>query len=149
GLDLLQRGAGNRNVHWRCPGARRDPVEYRRRTADTCRNCDIMSNSAIQTSAGHAADRSAAIGMALGVSSAVAWSTSGFFARMVPIDIWVVVFWRGIFGALSIAALTMIERRRLGFDWQRAFTLGGIGLILISAMGKIAFLYALQNTTVA
>lgn len=95
------------------------------------------------------ADRSVAIGIALVLSSAVAWSTAGFFARMVPIDIWVVVFWRGIFGGLSIAVLAMIERRRFGFDWKRAFSLAGIALILISAMGKIAFLYALQNTTVA
>jgi len=67
----------------------------------------------------------------------------------VPVDIWIVVFWRGIFGGLSIAALAMIERRRFGFDFKRAFSLGGIALILISATGKIAFLYALQNTTVA
>jgi DME family drug/metabolite transporter len=96
-----------------------------------------------------AADRSVAIGIALVLSSAVAWSTAGFFARMVPVDIWIVVFWRGIFGGLSIAALAMIERRRFGFDFKRAFSLGGIALILISATGKIAFLYALQNTTVA
>ena len=96
-----------------------------------------------------AADRSVAIGIALVLSSAVAWSTAGFFARMVPVDIWIVVFWRGIFGGLSIAVLAMIERRRFGFDFQRAFSLAGIALILISATGKIAFLYALQNTTVA
>ncbi len=96
-----------------------------------------------------ASDRSVAIGIALVLSSAVAWSTAGFFARMVPVDIWIVVFWRGIFGGLSIAVLAMIERRRFGFDFKRAFSLGGIALILISATGKIAFLYALQNTTVA
>lgn len=94
-------------------------------------------------------DRSVAIGIALVLSSAVAWSTAGFFARMVPVDIWIVVFWRGIFGGLSIAVLAMIERRRFGFDLKRAFSLAGIALILISATGKIAFLYALQNTTVA
>src|SRR5690349_23175856 len=98
-----------------------------------------MSNAATETSAGTSSDRSTAIGIALVLSSAVAWSTAGFFARMVPLDIWIVVFWRGVFGALSIAILAMIERRRFGFDWQRAFTLGGIGLILISATGKIAF----------
>jgi DME family drug/metabolite transporter len=106
-------------------------------------------SEATHSSSTASTDRSAAIGIALVLSSAVAWSTAGFFARMVPIDIWVVVFWRGIFGGLSIAALAMIERRRFGFDWQRAFSLAGIALILISAMGKIAFLYALQNTTVA
>jgi drug/metabolite transporter, DME family len=106
-----------------------------------------MMDSAQSTTA--ASDRSVAIGIALVLSSAVAWSTAGFFARMVPVDIWIVVFWRGIFGGLSIAALAMIERRRFGFDFKRAFSLGGIALILISATGKIAFLYALQNTTVA
>jgi DME family drug/metabolite transporter len=95
------------------------------------------------------ADRAVAIGIVLVLSSAVAWSTAGFFARMVPVDIWVVVFWRGVFGGLSIAMLAMIERRRFGFDWKRAFSLAGLALILISAAGKIAFLYALQNTTVA
>ena len=107
-----------------------------------------MTNATAPTSTA-ATDRSVAIGIALVLSSAVAWSTAGFFARMVPVDIWIVVFWRGIFGGLSIAALAMIERRRFGFDFKRAFTLGGIALILISATGKIAFLYALQNTTVA
>jgi drug/metabolite transporter, DME family len=104
---------------------------------------------AIHSTSTAAADRSVAIGIALVLSSAVAWSTAGFFARMVPVDIWIVVFWRGIFGGLSIAVLAMIERRRFGFDFKRAFSLGGIALILISATGKIAFLYALQNTTVA
>jgi drug/metabolite transporter (DMT)-like permease len=94
-------------------------------------------------------DRSVAIGIALVLSSAVAWSTAGFFARMVPLDIWIVVFWRGVFGGLSIAVLAMIERRRFGFDFKAAFSLAGIALILISATGKIAFLYALQNTSVA
>lgn len=96
-----------------------------------------------------ATDRSVAIGIALVLSSAVAWSTAGFFARMVPLDIWIVVFWRGVFGGLSIAMLAMIERRRFGFDFKAAFSLAGVALILISATGKIAFLYALQNTTVA
>ena len=76
-----------------------------------------------------ASDRSVAIGIALVLSSAVAWSTAGFFARMVPRDIWIVVFWRGVFGGLSIAALAMIDKRRFGFDFRAAFTLAGIALI--------------------
>lgn len=96
-----------------------------------------------------AADRSTIIGIALVVTSAIAWSTSGFFARTVPIDIWVVLFWRGVFGGLSIVALAMIERGRFKFDLLRAFSPAGIALMTISATGKLAFIYALQNTTVA
>ena len=108
-----------------------------------------MSSGTVQAGAPADSQRGTAIGIGLVLCSAVAWSTSGFFARTVPIDIWIVLFWRGVFGGLSIAVLAMIERRRFGFDWKRAFSLGGIALILISAAGKIAFLYALQNTTVA
>jgi len=108
-----------------------------------------MTSRTGPTSATAAAERNTAIGIALVLSSAVAWSTAGFFARTVPIDIWVVLFWRGIFGGLSIAALAMIEKRRFAFDWRRAFTPSGLALIVISATGKMAFIYALQNTTVA
>ncbi len=96
-----------------------------------------------------AAQRSTTIGMALVITSAIAWSTAGFFARTVPIDIWVVLFWRGVFGGLSIVALTMIERGAFKFDLVRAFSPAGLALMFISATGKMAFIYALQNTTVA
>jgi len=48
-----------------------------------------------------AAERHTAIGIALVLTSAVAWSTAGFFARMVPVDIWIVLAWRSAFGALD------------------------------------------------
>ena len=96
-----------------------------------------------------AAARQRAIGVALVLASAVAWSTSGFFARTVPIDIWTVLFWRGVFGGLSIAVLAMIERRRFAFEWRRAMTPAGLALVFISATGKMAFIFALQHTTVA
>src|ERR1051325_5963400 len=107
-----------------------------------------MTSSAIETSAA-TDERSRAIGAALVLASAVAWSTSGFFARTVPIDIWIVLCWRGMFGGMSIAVLAMIEKRSIKVDWRRAFTPAGIALFLISATGKMAFIFALQHTTVA
>ena len=108
-----------------------------------------MSSTAIETSASAESERSRVIGVTLVLASAVAWSTSGFFARTVPLDIWIVLFWRGVFGGLSIAILAMIEKRSIAVDWRRAFTPAGIALFMISATGKTAFIYALQNTTVA
>ena len=108
-----------------------------------------MSSNAIEASPPAGSDRGAAVGMALVLCSALAWSTSGFFARTVPIDIWIVLFWRGVFGGLSIAVLAMIEKRSLAIQWKRAFTPAGIALFMISATGKTAFIFALQNTTVA
>ncbi|HUL07394.1 MAG TPA: DMT family transporter [Candidatus Acidoferrum sp.] len=95
------------------------------------------------------AERNTAIGIALVLTSAVAWSTAGFFARMVPVDIWVVLSWRSAFGALSIVALALIERRRLVFDWRRAFVPAGIAMMILNGIGMAGFVYSLQNTTIA
>jgi drug/metabolite transporter (DMT)-like permease len=108
-----------------------------------------MSSNAMEAGQPAGSERSASIGIALVLCSALAWSTSGFFARTVPIDIWIVLFWRGVFGGLSIAVLAMIEKRSLAVQWKRAFTPAGIALFMISATGKTAFIFALQNTTVA
>ena len=95
------------------------------------------------------AERNTAIGIALVLTSAVAWSTAGFFARMVPVDIWVVLSWRSAFGALSIVVLALIERRRLVFDWRRAFVPAGIAMMILNGIGMAGFVYSLQNTTIA
>jgi drug/metabolite transporter (DMT)-like permease len=70
-------------------------------------------------------------------------------ARMVPVDIWVVLCWRSAFGALSIVALALIERRRFAFDWRRAFTPAGFTMMILNGIGMASFVYALQNTTIA
>ncbi|HET6161090.1 MAG TPA: DMT family transporter [Dongiaceae bacterium] len=106
-------------------------------------------NAASPLSAAHAASRNTAIGITLVLASAVAWSTSGFFARVVPVDIWLVLFWRSLFGALSIIVLAMIERKRFAFDWRRAFTPAGIAMMVLNATGMLSFIYSLQNTTIA
>lgn len=98
---------------------------------------------------GAAAERSTAVGIALVLSSALAWSSAGFFARVVPIDIWVVLFWRSVFGGLSIGALAIIERKSFAFEWRRAFTRAGTTLMVLNAIGMASFIYALQNTTIA
>jgi len=96
-----------------------------------------------------AAERNSAVGIVLVLTSAVAWSTAGFFARMVPVDIWVVLSWRSAFGALSIGGLAFIERRRFAFDWRRAFVPAGVTMMILNGVGMAGFVFALQNTTIA
>jgi drug/metabolite transporter (DMT)-like permease len=96
-----------------------------------------------------AAERSIVIGMVLVVFSAVAWSTAGFFARVAPVDIWIVLFWRSLFGGLSIVALAMIQRKSLVIEWRRAFVPAGIVMMILNGIGMVSFVYALQNTTIA
>ena len=34
--------------------------------------------------------------------SAIAWSTAGWFTRLIGLDSWTILFWRGIFAAIGI-----------------------------------------------
>ncbi len=89
------------------------------------------------------------LGFALVLASAIAWSTSGLFIRGLTPDVWTILFWRGLFGCLSIFALAMIERRRLVLDFRRVLAPTALLLIVISALGKLAFITALRNTSIA
>ena len=42
-------------------------------------------------------------GATLVVLSAFAFSTAGFFTRLIDTDVWTMLFWRGLFGGLFIA----------------------------------------------
>jgi drug/metabolite transporter (DMT)-like permease len=104
----------------------------------------------------HAGDRllapfrsSHATGVALVLTSALAWSTAGFFTRLIHVDVWTMLVWRGVFGGLSIFPLALAERR--GTPWRIRQTFAGPGLLvtLVSALGMIAFIGSLKATSVA
>lgn len=95
-------------------------------------------------------ERNAWLGITLVLTSAVAWSTMGLFVRMVPdADVWSVVFWRSMFGGLSIVALAMIMRRQFAFEWRRLATPAGAAITSLIATGTYAAIYSMQNTTIA
>jgi len=48
---------------------------------------------------------SGARGVVLVTGAAVAWSTAGYFTRLIPVDLWTLVFWRNVFGGLFIVGV--------------------------------------------
>ncbi|HWK43216.1 MAG TPA: DMT family transporter [Stellaceae bacterium] len=89
------------------------------------------------------------LGLLLVTLSAVAWSTAGFFTRLIPLDAWTTVFWRGIFGTLAGLVFIMLRERR--GTWRAFSGMGWIGILLslLSMAGMLTFLTALKLTTVA
>ena len=79
----------------------------------------------------------------------VAWSTAGFFTLSVSVDTPTVLFWRGLFGALSLLVVLIL---REGVQGLAGFLrLGQIGWAF-AACGGVAFLAnitALRETSVA
>jgi drug/metabolite transporter (DMT)-like permease len=83
------------------------------------------------------------------LASAVAFSTAGYFTRLIPQDVWTVLFWRGIFGGLFIAGYVVWRHR--GATLGAVRSVGRIGLFTAacSTAATICFVNALRLSTVA
>jgi len=89
------------------------------------------------------------LGVALVTASAVAWSTAGFFTRLIHLDSWTMLAWRGLFGALGIAVVILaLERQRTWLSF-RNMGLASWMFAAVSAIGMIFFITSLGHTTVA
>ena len=89
------------------------------------------------------------LGLILVTASAVAWSTAGFFARLIALDSWSLLVWRGLFGALGIFALVAWRERG---GTARAFArlgLPGLAYALLCTLAMTAFIVALDHSSVA
>ncbi len=89
------------------------------------------------------------LGLALVLFSTVSWSTAGYFVRLIALDSWTLLFWRGVFGALTALLFAVVQQR--GRIVRTFRDLGGPGLwfSLSSGLGMTAYLSSLRLTSVA
>jgi drug/metabolite transporter (DMT)-like permease len=89
------------------------------------------------------------MGFLLVTASAAAWSLAGFFTRIIPLDSWTILVWRGIFGGLSIVAIMLCCSRGNRVGAFRAMGLPGWLAAASSTLGMVSFIPALKLTSVA
>lgn len=89
------------------------------------------------------------LGLALVLFSTVAWSTAGYFVRLIDLDSWTMLFWRGIFGALTGAAFVLARERGRFVAAFAGMGRAGVTFSVISALGMTAYLSSLRLTSVA
>lgn len=89
------------------------------------------------------------LGGLLIVISAVAFSLAGFFTRLIPLDAWTLLFWRGIYGGLFIAVAIVWLHGRDTLAAIRAIGPAGLLVAACSTVATICFINALQRTSVA
>jgi drug/metabolite transporter (DMT)-like permease len=88
-------------------------------------------------------------GIALIALSTIAWGSGGLFVRLLPYDMWTIVFWRGVFGTLFIGTYILYRFgssvpavvRRMGSD--------GVRITAFSTAIITFFVPAFQHTSVA
>jgi drug/metabolite transporter (DMT)-like permease len=88
-------------------------------------------------------------GAALVVLSAIAFSTAGFFTRLIDADVWTMLFWRGLFGGLFIAGCVLWREGAGAPAALRRIGRVGVLAAACSALATICFINALRTTTVA
>ncbi|MEM7256760.1 MAG: DMT family transporter [Pseudomonadota bacterium] len=88
-------------------------------------------------------------GLLLVTAATLAWSTAGLFTRVIALDSWTLLFWRGVFGGLAIALVVMIISR--GSVSRQLAGMGRAGWLFaaVSAAGMVFYISALKQTTVA
>ena len=89
------------------------------------------------------------LGVLCVTASAVAWSTAGFFTRLIPFDPWTILFWRGVFAGLFTAGYIVWRYRGETLRLYRSMGRPGWLFAVLSAVGMTTFIPALKLTTVA
>jgi len=82
-------------------------------------------------------------------AAAVCWSTGGLIARLVDTDPWTTVFWRGIFCAAFLVAVTAWREGRRTPGVFLGMGGGGLAMAACFALASTCFILALDRTAVA
>jgi drug/metabolite transporter (DMT)-like permease len=89
------------------------------------------------------------LGVAAIAGAAVAWSTAGYFTRLIPVGLWTMLVWRNLFGGSFMFAYLAVTRRR-GL-LQDLAALGSIGWLagVVNGLSMVCYLASLRHTSVA
>src|ERR1700704_1785768 len=88
-------------------------------------------------------------GIALVIAAAVAWSTAPFFTRLLRLDSWTILFWRGLFGGAAISVILVLTQGAAGLRDFINMGKGGWLVASLSMLGMITFIPSLQLTSVS
>lgn len=95
------------------------------------------------------ADPQRRMGIALVIAAAVAWSTAPLFVRLLALDSWTIVFWRGLFGGGFTLAVLVLTQGRAGLRDLTGMDKSGWLVAALSTLGMVSFIPALQLTSVS
>jgi drug/metabolite transporter (DMT)-like permease len=88
-------------------------------------------------------------GIWLVIGAALAWSTAGFFTRIVEADVWTMLVWRGGLGGVVLLLFLRLRDGQHWLDWHSQARAPFWVAAILAALAMVAFIGALSETTVA
>jgi drug/metabolite transporter (DMT)-like permease len=88
-------------------------------------------------------------GVLLIILAMLAFSSAGFFTRLIQLDVWTMLFWRGLFAGLMILGVIVARERGRTLAAFRAIRGPGVAAALCSTGATILYLNAFRRTSVA
>lgn len=88
------------------------------------------------------------LGIVLVAVSAIAWSTAGIFTKGIAADVWIILFWRGLFSAAFIALYVAWRDRATTLACFGAMGLPGWAIATIGTIATVAYLSSFKFTAV-
>lgn len=89
------------------------------------------------------------LGVLLIAGSALAYSTAGFFTRLIHVGLWALIFWRGVFSSAFLLSVSVAHRVHRAVGPFRGPDRWGWIAVGSSTTATFCYLSALRNTTVA
>jgi drug/metabolite transporter (DMT)-like permease len=88
------------------------------------------------------------IGVALVASAAVAWSTAGYFSRLIHVPLFPLLIWRNVFGGIFMLGFVIwTERQRTVAAFRGLGRIGWFAAVL-NGVSMVFYLSALRHTSV-
>jgi drug/metabolite transporter (DMT)-like permease len=88
------------------------------------------------------------LGVVLVAAAAAAWSTAGYFTRLIPVGLFAMLVWRNVFGGLFMTLYVVVTQRRRALASFSALGRVGWAGALINGASMICYLAALRHTSV-
>jgi drug/metabolite transporter (DMT)-like permease len=89
------------------------------------------------------------LGFAAVALSSIGWSLGGLFTRLIHLEEWAMLAWRGLFGGFGLLLVLLLWRREEHWRELRSMGWSGWLFVLQSAACMIFYLTALRHTSVA
>ena len=88
-------------------------------------------------------------GLYLVVASTVAWSLAGLFTRLIHLDAWTMLVWRGLFSGAGLIVVMVLQDGTGALRQFGKLRWAGWSYALVGAAAMVCFITSLRYTTVA